>query len=276
MCTVAMRIATVGAWQIRLVAVRDELYSRKTESPAAHWPERDPALLGPLDLQAGGAPLAVHRGRRAVAVLVNAPPHAPDTRREGPVPTRGALPLLAAAGDDITSSTMRDLPGFHLLMGIADTSPTCGAAAFSGPGGETVDSQRTVDPSVRLLSWDGETLTHRQIEPGDHVLTPAGLDAAKHERSERVRTALARVPPEASVDSPPWRAVASAAVVDDQDVPAGLYGTVGASAIALSSRDVRYLVCGRPGQTAWLSVLPIEVSSRDGNRSEQLAATHAG
>lgn len=270
MCTVAVRIATAGAWQIRLVAVRDELYSRETVSPAAHWPERDPALLGPLDLQAGGTPLAVHRRRRAVAVLVNAPPHAPDTRMEWPVRNRGTLPLLAAAGEDITSSTVRDLPGFHLLMAVADTGPTRDAARFTAGLAETVDSQRIVDPTVELLSWDGVKLTHRRVEPGDHVLTPAGLDAAEHERSEGVRTALARVPREAPVDSSPWRAVASAGVVDDQDVPAGRYGTVGASAIALSSRNVRYAVCARPGQTAWVSVLPVEVSPRGGNATRSL------
>ncbi len=258
MCTVALRIATVGSWQVRLVAVRDELYSRGTSAPAAHWPERYPALLGVLDLQAGGTPLAVNCERRAVAVLVNAHPHAPDTRIEWPVRTRGTLPLLAAAGEDITSSTMRDLPGFHLLIAVADSGPTRDTARFSATGGETDDSQRTVDPAVEMLSWDGVELTRRWVAPGDHVLTPAGLDAPGHERSERVRTALARVPQEAPVDSSLWRAVASAGVVEDQDVPAGRYGTVGAAAIALSSQNVRYAVCARPGQTAWVSVLPRE------------------
>jgi len=265
-CTVALRIATVGAWQVCLVAVRDELYSRETAPPAAHWPERDPALLGALDLQAGGTSLAVHCERRAVAVLVNAPPHRPNTQGERPVRTRGTLPLLAAAGEDITPVALRDLPGFHLLVASTPTRDTERATAT---GGETVHT-------VELLTWDGLELTRRWVEQGDHVLTSAGLDATEHERSERVCRALARVPRGAAVDSSPWRAVASAGVVEDLDLPAGRYGTVGATAIALSHKSVRYAVCARPGQTEWVPVLQVEVSPRGHHRSEGLATTRSG
>lgn len=275
MCTVALRIATVGSWPIRMVAVRDELYARGTRAPAAHWPERDPALVGVLDLQAGGTPLAIHCERRAVAVLVNATPHAIDARRGRTAPTRGMLPLLAASGEDITPSTLCDLPGFHLLVAMPDGDHTRNTAHAAANGDGTGSPQKNSSPIVELLSWDGSEMTSRRVEAGDHVLTSAGLDMAGHERGGRVSTALALVPSEVPVNSSPWRAVAAEAVVDDLDLPDGRYGTVGASAIALSSESVSYEMCVRPGETSWITVLPSEMLSLVANNTSALVTTHA-
>ena len=266
MCTVAIRVTPDTRWQVRLVAVRDELYSRKTLPPAAHWSEVDPMLLGPLDLQAGGTPVALHRERLSAAIVVNAPPHrAPAQTSSGR--TRGRLPLLAAAGEHIGFADLRDLAGFYLLVAVADRSPIrdkeCG-----GPIGADI-----VDPTVHLLSWNGEELTRSLVEPGDHVLTSAGLDVPGHPRSERVRAALGQVCREAPVDSPSWMAVASAAVVEDQDLPGGRYGTVGAAAIALSSCSLHYAVSARPGGAAWAPVLADEASASARFAAENLGAT---
>jgi Transport and Golgi organisation 2 len=253
MCTVALRVTPDSRWQIRLVAVRDEFYSRKTLPPAAHWPEVDPMLLGPLDLQAGGTPVALHRERLSVAVVVNAPPHRTPAQTSS-ARTRGRLPLLAAAGEHIGDADLRDLPGFYLLVAVADRSQIrdneCERPIDAG----------IVDPTVHLLSWNGAELTRSLVEAGDHVLTSAGLDVPGHQRSERVRATLGQVGREASVDSPSWMAVASAAVVEDQDLPAGRYGTVGAAAIALSSCSLHYAVSARPGHAAWAPVLTDEAS----------------
>jgi hypothetical protein len=251
-CTVALRISRGDVSQLSMVAVRDEFYSRPTLPPAAHWPERDLALIGPLDLQRGGAPLAVHIRRGVAAVVVNAPPHTVSAPEGSTARTRGMLPLQAAAGMRICQETVTDLPGFHLLIAA---------------------SPNAADPSAQLISWDGTELTHHIITTGDHVLTSAGLDVAGQERSERVQAVLARAPSDAAVDSAHWQEVAVAAVVEDQDLSAGRYGTVGAAAITLSSGAVRYWTCGRPGDAPWLPVVVNEPALTDDNRSERLVAT---
>jgi hypothetical protein len=221
-------------------------------------------LLGPLDLQAGGTPVALHRERLSVAVVVNAPPHRTPARTS-PARTRGRLPLLAAAGEHIGFADLRDLPGFYLLVGVADRSPIRDKGCGNPIGAD--------DPTVHLLSWNGAELTRSLVEPGDHVLTSAGLDVPGHERGERVHAALGRVRQEAPVDSSPWMAVASAAVVEDQDLPGGRYGTVGAAAIALSSRTLRYAVSARPGHAAWAPVLTDEASAAARSVAGNLGAT---
>jgi hypothetical protein len=253
MCTVAVRVGNDDRWQVCLVAVRDELYSRATLAPAAHWPECDSDLLGALDLQAGGTALAVHRGRRAVAVVVNAEPHVTKTRNGCLPPTRGTLPLLAAAGQKIPPSTLREMPGFHLLIAAADGSVGCETSDTEATGVE-IDVPPCGGPTVQLLSWNGRELTRRFIDRGDHVLVSAGLDVAAHTRAERVRVALARVPRYAPPDSSLWRPVTCAGVVEDQQFPAGRYGTVGATAVALSPRCLHYSVCTRPARPAWVPV----------------------
>jgi hypothetical protein len=266
MCTVALSVTPDSRWQIRLVAVRDELYSRKTLPPAAHWSEVDPMLLGPLDLQAGGTPVALHRERLSVAVVVNAPPHRTPAQASS-ARTRGRLPLLAAAGEHIGFADLYDLPGFYLLVAVADPSPMrdkeCDRPIGAG----------IVDPTVHLLSWNGAELTRSLVAPGDHVLTSAGLDVPGHQRGERVRAALGRVRREAPVDSPSWMAVASAAVVEAQDLPDGRYGTVGAAAIALSSFSLHYAVSPRPGHAAWAPVLTDEASASARFADGSLGAT---
>jgi uncharacterized protein with NRDE domain len=275
-CTVALRFTTRGRWRIRLVAIRDEFYSRGTLPPAAHWRGHDLALVGALDLRAGGTSLAVPRERRAVAVLVNAPPHRPEAfRGERPVRTRGTLPLLAAAGQDIASASLCGLPGFHLLSAVADNATMCDTVRASATDGEGTNPRCIVGPVVELLSWNGAELTHRRVEPGDHVLTSAGLDVEGHERSARVRAVLSRVPRNSPVGSTSWQSVACAGIAEDQDLPGGRYGTVGAAVIALSSQSVHYAVSARPGRAAWGSVLPGDESLRGSHRSDGLATAHA-
>ncbi len=155
MCTVLIGIDPAAQVPVLLVFARDEQAGRPWLPPARHWPAH-PALLGGLDLQAGGTWLAVRPGPQPrVACLLNGfgRPADPAGRR-----SRGDLPPAAA---DAPDGLWRDpLPNeaelayydpFHLLL---------------------------ADPSgVRLLSWDGRRrVGPRELGPGTHVIANFGLD----------------------------------------------------------------------------------------------------
>jgi hypothetical protein len=141
-----------------IAAVRDELLDRPWEWPGRHWPEY-PALIGGRDVRAGGTWLAVDPGDggappRVGAVLNGHPPAAPpEPLPPGAVrPTRGRLPLRAAAGGGLGLGPrdLRHHESFHLLA--------------AEPAGAV------------LYGWDGRDLTERPVPPGVSVIVNTGLD----------------------------------------------------------------------------------------------------
>jgi uncharacterized protein with NRDE domain len=158
-CTVLLRFAPGTAWPLLLGAVRDEFADRAWDPPARHW---GGPLTGGRDRVAGGTWLAVDPTAPAMAALLNGP--LLPVPLDGFRPSRGDLPLSAltrwpAAEQRPPDGADPPLPdgaelarynGFHLLRAATDR--------------------------VDVWSWDGADLTHRGLDPGDHVIVNAGVD----------------------------------------------------------------------------------------------------
>jgi hypothetical protein len=148
---VLLRFAPGTAWPLLLGAVRDEFADRAWDPPARHW---DGGLIGGRDRVAGGTWLAVDPAAPAMAALLNGPPLPvpPDGFR----PSRGDLPLSAltrwpdADPPLPAGAELARYNGFHLLRAATDR--------------------------VDVWSWDGADMTHRSLDPGDHVIVNAGVD----------------------------------------------------------------------------------------------------
>jgi len=170
-CTVLVRYHPTAAWPILLAAVRDEFMQRAWDPPATHWPEM-PTVTGGRDRVAGGTWMAVKtvpsgssapsggsapsgNSLPAVAALLNGvrlgDPEDGSTR-----PTRGRLVLEALAAGDFRPDSvpgagkLGQYDGFHLLR--ADAT------------------------GVQVWSWDGVELSHRQLDPGNHIIVNLGAD----------------------------------------------------------------------------------------------------
>ncbi len=151
MCTVLLRFAPGTAWPLLLGAVRDEFADRAWDPPARHW---GGTLIGGRDRVAGGTWLAVDPAAPAIAALLNGPllPVPSDGFR----PSRGDLPLSALTRWPDADPPLPDhaelarYNGFHLLRAATDR--------------------------IDVWSWDGADLTHRSLDPGDHVIVNAGVD----------------------------------------------------------------------------------------------------
>ncbi len=155
-----------------LVGVRDELVDRTWELPGRHWSER-PELVGGRDLKAGGTWLAVAPRQRRVSCVLNARGRqAPASSRR----SRGELPLAAAAGEPLDRTQLPDFDPFHLLI---------------------VEYDQAI-----VQSWDGATLTERELSPGLHLAVNSGW-----------ATELLPAATSASVESATSAAAASASVV---------------------------------------------------------------
>ncbi len=248
-----------------LVGVRDELADRPWEPPGPHWPEW-PGLIGGRDLQAGGTWLAVSpRDRRAATVLNGRGQPAPVITRE----SRGALPLQAAAGKPVDRAAAATLDPFHLIT--------------AEPGGAIVQS------------WDGRSLTERELGPGLYFsvnsgfadeLLPAssspGQDAqgAANGRAHelgRIDYFLPRFQAASLPEPEPGEPVAAAwgewfGLVNGDGIDSGddralivrrgldgrVFGTTSISLVALSPDWLRYDFTARPGDPgAWY---PVRVS----------------
>jgi uncharacterized protein with NRDE domain len=150
-CTVLLRFAPGTAWPLLLGAVRDEFADRDWEPPARHW---DGGLIGGRDRVAGGTWLAVNPAAPAMAALLNGPRL--PVPEDGFRPSRGDLPLSALTRWPEVDPPLPDgaelarYNGFHLLRAATDR--------------------------VDVWSWDGADLTHRGLDPGDHVIVNAGVD----------------------------------------------------------------------------------------------------
>lgn len=271
MCTVVLSIEP--GLPVLLAGIRDELTDRAWEPPGWHWPEYD-ALIGGLDLLAGGTWLAVAPADRLVACVLNGRGKlAPLASRR----SRGVLPLEAASGRPLDQEALADLDPFHLLI--------------ARPG-------RAV-----MCSWDGQELRDRELPPGLHVVVNSGVvnsglansgvngggavdadasgtadpDAAglRHELARAAHfvplfAAAARPDPRPGdqvagawgewlplLDGDGLDPADPAALIVRRDLADGrTWGSTSISLVALAPGLVRYDFTGRPGdRSAWYSVL---------------------
>ncbi len=250
MCTVLLRFAPEAAWPVLVGAIRDEFADRPWDPPAAHWGAAGSGLVGGRDRSAGGTWLAVDpsSGRPAVAALLNGArrPPLPDGAR----PTRGTLALeVLASGRPPDPHAVVDHDGFHLVL-----------ATLAG---------------VDVWSWDGDSLEHRQLTPGDHIMVNLGVDTPDDPLVPHFEPLLAALPdpllsPGRSSTAAwgPWVDLLGGAGLDPADPRALLvrreiggrtYASTSATLVGLSARGVRYDFSGDPtAPTAWSEVaLPL-------------------
>ncbi len=206
-------------------------------------------LVGGRDRVAGGTWMAVDTGttagRPAVAALLN------GVRLEGPSdrPTRGRLVLAALAGQD------------GIVPGIADADEL---ARYDGFHLLRADSD-----SVEMWSWDGVGLSHRQLDPGDHIIVNVGADRDEDPLVPHFRPLFAATatPPLVGDTAAAWAGWVDLLRGDGlaPDDPAGLiiahehdgrrYGSTSASLVAIG-RDgrVRYDFTATPENPSWSRV----------------------
>jgi uncharacterized protein with NRDE domain len=245
MCTVLLRFAPDTAQPLLLAAVRDEFADRAWDPPGRYWSGPAAHLLGGRDRVAGGTWLALDPVAPATAALLNGPqlPVPADGRR----PSRGDLPLAALTGQPPPEGAeLARYNGFHLLRATTDR--------------------------VEVDSWDGRELSHRSLEPGDHVIVNAGVDADTP-LVDRLRTALDRVP---SPAAQPGLSTAEAwgawvdllgdngvdptdprALVIRRTFQGRVYASTSASLLSLSPGAVRYDFTSSPGPDAIWSEVPV-------------------
>ncbi|HEV7900182.1 MAG TPA: NRDE family protein [Planosporangium sp.] len=245
MCTVLLRFAPGTAWPLLLGAVRDEFADRAWDPPARHWNGPADHLLGGRDRVAEGTWLALDPAAPAVATLLNGPPLPvpPDGRR----PSRGDLPLAALTGRPVPDGAdLARYNGFHLM--------------------------RATTQRIDVWSWDGREPAHRRLDPGDHVIVNAGVDADTP-LVDRLLAAMEKVP---SADPRPGRPTAAAwegwvdllggggidpvdprALIVRRTVAGRVYGSTSASLVALSPLGVRYDFTARPGGDEFWYEVPV-------------------
>ncbi|TCK64179.1 NRDE family protein [Curtobacterium sp. PhB136] len=144
MCTVVVRVEPGSAWPVTMLAMRDESPTRPWDPPAAWWPDRDPALRGVRDREAGGAWLAAS-DEGGLAVVLNRWEDVPSA--DGSWTTRGVLPLDAVADER--------LPGHD------GTLPT--TRAFN--------LVRATASGASVVTWDGAEVRTVELGPGVHMIT---------------------------------------------------------------------------------------------------------
>lgn len=244
MCTLLLRFAPGDPWPVVAGAVRDEFTERSWDEPGRHWDGARADLIGGRDHIAGGTWLAVDPIRHAMAALLNGvrlPAPADGSTR----PTRGALALDALISGGPVEADVVDHDGFHLVL-----------ATITG---------------IDVWSWDGDTLTPRSLEPGDHILVNGGVDAEDPlvPHFTPLMAALPAPAPGASGDPAEawgsWLDLMAGAGLEPDDERALIvrrvlegrtYGSTSASLVALSSDGVRYDFTADPTDTSsWYPVL---------------------
>jgi uncharacterized protein with NRDE domain len=160
MCTVVTRWA--DREPLHILAIRDEFISREFDPPGTWWPDQ-PTAVGGRDRRAGGSWCVSDVPAGVTALVLN------RTERHVGAPSRGVLPLLAlAAGPDWPDRlTTSEMASFTLVL--------------AAPGG------------VTAWDWDAAALTRRDLEPGTHVFTSRGVDAAD-EKAARLAAEFASRP----------------------------------------------------------------------------------
>lgn len=160
MCTIVLAHRYVRDVPIVVGVNRDERYDRPAHPPAEI--EGSPAVLAPMDLEAGGTWVGVNE-HGLVAAIANRP-GGPDGDRSRGWLVRTALrcPSATVARDRLQAEfEHRTYAGCYVLVADADD-------AF-------------------LLAWDGTQETWG-VEPGVHVVVNAGLNEPA--KADRVRSAL--------------------------------------------------------------------------------------
>jgi len=171
------------AWKARpdvplaVSANRDEMYARASAGPRIENVGSLPVLM-PLDLVAGGTWLGVNASGLFVGVTNRAGAARDPARRSRGLLVRDAMAASSARALHALLAALEPLRynGFHLLYADRD-------AAF--------------------VTWsDGEKVTHRELEPGLHVLSERSFGAGTARREtlvrERIEKLLGAGPPTAS------------------------------------------------------------------------------
>ena len=247
MCTVLLRLAPDAPWPVLVAAVRDEFADRAWDPPAAHWTGAWAGLVGGRDATAGGTWLAVDPSpsRPAVAALLNGT-RRPPLPHGGARPTRGTLALDVLTGRaTLDDEALVDYDGFHLLVATLD--------------------------GAEMWSWDGSTLRHRHLEPGNHILVNLGVDVADDPLVPHFAPLLAALPdPLITTGAPtqvawaPWTDLLRGdglepddprALIVRREVEGRIYASTSASLVALGRDRVRYDFSGDPTNVgAWHEV----------------------
>lgn len=238
-----------------LGAIRDEFADRPWDPPDAHWDGARSGLVGGRDLTAGGTWLAVAPSpdRPAIAALLNGVrrPALPD----GPRPTRGTLALdVLALGRTPDQLDLTDYDGFHLLVATAE--------------------------SVRVWSWDAETLEERTLPAGDHIIVNLGVDAVDDPLVPHFAPLLRALPDPLLADGAdslaawePWTDLLDGDGLDPGDprallvrreIDGRIYRSTSAALVALTEAGVRYEFSPEPtDRLAWRQVdLPVSPTIR--------------
>jgi hypothetical protein len=261
-CTALISVDPGSRTPVLLLFARDEMADRAWRPPGRYWPDR-PLLVGGRDEREGGTWLAVRSaddagGPRVVCVLNGFGTHADPEKRL----TRGQLPLIAASDTSISTLDLPRYDPFHLLI-----------------------ANRL---GISMLTWDGETLSDRELSPGTHLVSNRGLEA----EGDRLPTAPGRAVTliEARIkhfrpllhDLPrpepmpgrglttrqawgAWMRLADGDGLDRSDVRAligkhdwgehGMWLTSSVSLVAVGSGGVRYDLNPNPGESEWFEVV---------------------
>lgn len=248
MCTVLVRFLPDSRWPVLLGAVRDEFVDRAWDPPGPHWTGPWAGLLGGRDHTAGGTWLAVDPSpdRPAAAALLNGtrrPPLADRVR-----PTRGTLALEAlTSGGPSGPDAVVDHDGFHLLLASLER--------------------------VEAWSWDGETLTHGDLTPGDHIVVNLGIDCTDDPLVPHFAPLLRSTPAppltRGATSRDAWGAWVDLlrghdldpadprALLVRREIDGRTYGSTSASLVGLSVEGVRYDFSAAPTEVdAWTVVGP--------------------
>jgi hypothetical protein len=151
-CTVVVRRSE--GRPVRILALRDELTSRKFDDPGQWWPQL-PDVVGGRDAVAGGTWCATRVDTGATALVLNRPQKTDATPG---APSRGVLPLLGVT---------------HGADWPAHVEPA-GMASFL----------LVLATPERLVTWDFDGIALREEEhgPGTVMITSGGPEDLKAER----------------------------------------------------------------------------------------------
>lgn len=162
MCTLIIATCHFPDTPLVVASNRDELLARPAGPPELRA-GTDPAVLAPLDLQAGGSWLGLNAAGLFVGIT-NRFGRNPDRRRR----SRGELvmaaleePTARAAAERMARVDPCDYNGFHLVM--ADRR------------------------EAHVVRGDGRELARQTLEPGVHGITERSFGAAPSAREELIR-----------------------------------------------------------------------------------------
>lgn len=222
MCTVVILRRPGHSWPLILAANRDEMTTRPSAPPAAHWPDR-PGVIAGLDRQAGGTWLGVNG--RVVAAVMN------RVGSLGPAPgmlSRGELPLIA----------------------LAETDAEAAAKAVARRNGASYRPFNMIVADRHAGFWLRRTEGSERIEraalpDGLAMLTAHDLDDPASRRIRRFlpRFRAAPAPDPGRGDWVAWQALLASRDHDPEGGPldamaiaaTGAFGTVSASLVALAA-----------------------------------------